>query len=144
MTEYRRPFLQPEHRRPTLTWPRQIPIGGEPRDVHEIVEAYSKWLQASSSVPKLFINADPGIVLIGPQREFARVRQAYLDKCDVFAAQFDRVHDSAKSLDIALLLQALQADLARTLGYTDAPGKIRYGQAAFYAEHCQNLFVESV
>jgi len=73
MDRYRARFREPgESRRPTLTWPRQLPIGGEPRDVHEIVEAYSKWLQASSSVPKLFINADPGIVLIGPQREFAR------------------------------------------------------------------------
>ena len=73
MTRYRARFTEPgESRRPTLTWPRQIPIGGEPRDVHEIVEAYSKWLQGSDTVPKLFINADPGIVLIGPQREFAR------------------------------------------------------------------------
>jgi haloalkane dehalogenase len=73
MARYRARFTEPgESRRPTLTWPRQIPIGGEPRDVHDIVEAYSKWLQASDSVPKLFINADPGIVLIGPQREFAR------------------------------------------------------------------------
>jgi haloalkane dehalogenase len=73
MTRYRARFTEPgESRRPTLSWPRQIPIGGEPRDVHEIVEAYSKWLQGSASLPKLFINADPGIVLIGPQREFAR------------------------------------------------------------------------
>ena len=73
MKRYGARFTEPgESRRPTLTWPRQIPIGGEPRDVHDIVEAYSQWLQASDSVPKLFINADPGIVLIGPQREFAR------------------------------------------------------------------------
>jgi len=73
MARYRARFTERgESRRPTLTWPRQIPIGGEPRDVHEIVEAYSKWLQASKSVPKLFINADPGIMLIGPHREFAR------------------------------------------------------------------------
>jgi len=73
MDRYHARFTEPgESRRPTLTWPRQLPIGGEPRDVHEIVEAYSKWLQASDSVPKLLINADPGIVLIGPQREFAR------------------------------------------------------------------------
>ena len=73
MNRYRARFTEPgESRRPTLTWPRQIPIGGEPKDVHEIVDAYSKWLQTSGSLPKLFINADPGIVLIGPQREFAR------------------------------------------------------------------------
>jgi haloalkane dehalogenase len=73
MNRYRARFAEPgESRRPTLTWPRQIPIGGEPRDVHDIAEAYSKWLKASDSLPKLFVNADPGIVLIGRQREFAR------------------------------------------------------------------------
>ena len=73
MKRYRARFTESgESRRPTLTWPRQIPIAGEPRDVHEIVEAYSKWLQANDALPKLFINADPGIVLIGRQREFAR------------------------------------------------------------------------
>jgi len=73
LNRYRARFTEPgESRRPTLTWPRQIPIGGEPKDVHEISAAYSRWLQASDSPPKLFINADPGSILIGPQREFAR------------------------------------------------------------------------
>ena len=74
MSRYRARFTEPgESRRPTLTWPRQIPIGGEPREVHEIVEAYSKWLQSSDSAPKLFIDADPGRRLDRvPQREFAR------------------------------------------------------------------------
>jgi len=73
MSRYRARFTEPgESRRPTLTWPRQIPIGGEPKDVHAIVQTYSKWLESSTSLPKLFVNADPGIVLIGPQREFAR------------------------------------------------------------------------
>ncbi len=72
MAEYRRPFTTPgEDRRPTLTWPRQIPIEGEPADVHEIVQSYADWL-STSPVPKLFINADPGAILIGDQREFAR------------------------------------------------------------------------
>jgi haloalkane dehalogenase len=72
MAEYRRPFANPgEDRRPTLTWPRQIPISGEPADVVEIVQSYADWLSASD-VPKLFINADPGTILIGPQREFCR------------------------------------------------------------------------
>jgi haloalkane dehalogenase len=72
MTVYRRPYLEPgESRRPTLTWPREIPINGEPADVVAIVDAYSQWL-ASSDVPKLFINADPGAILTGPQREFCR------------------------------------------------------------------------
>ena len=58
MARYRARYVEPgESRRPTLTWPRQIPIGGEPKDVHEIADAYSKWLQASDSIPKLFILA---------------------------------------------------------------------------------------
>jgi haloalkane dehalogenase len=72
MNEYRRPFGEPgEGRRPTLTWPRQIPIDGEPADVVEIVQSYADWL-SESDVPKLFINAEPGTILTGPQREFAR------------------------------------------------------------------------
>jgi haloalkane dehalogenase len=72
MNEYRRAFTNPgEDRRPTLTWPRQIPIEGEPADVVEIVQAYADWL-AASDVPKLFVNADPGTILTGPQREFVR------------------------------------------------------------------------
>ena len=69
--EYRKPFVEPQHRRPTLTWPRQIPIDGEPADVVEIVQSYADWL-SESAIPKLFINADPGAILTGPQRDFAR------------------------------------------------------------------------
>jgi len=72
MNVYRRPYLnEGEDRRPTLTWPRQIPIEGEPEDVCQVVEDYSKWLE-SSDVPKLFVNADPGSILVGRQREFCR------------------------------------------------------------------------
>jgi haloalkane dehalogenase len=71
MAEYRKPFLVREDRWPTLTWPRQIPIAGEPADVVEIVAAYAKWM-AENDVPKLFVNADPGAILIGPVREFCR------------------------------------------------------------------------
>ena len=72
MAEYRRPFLDPgEDRRPTLTWPREIPIEGEPPDVTKIVAAYAAWL-AASDVPKLFINAEPGSILTGRQREACR------------------------------------------------------------------------
>jgi haloalkane dehalogenase len=71
MTEYRRPFLNREDRWPTLTWPRQIPIAGEPADVVEIAAAYSRWMSLNE-MPKLFINADPGAILIGPTREFCR------------------------------------------------------------------------
>jgi len=72
MAVYRRPFLEPgESRRPTLTWPRQIPLDGEPEDVAAIVEQYAVWL-AETDVPKLFINAEPGAILVGRQREFCR------------------------------------------------------------------------
>ena len=70
MAVYLRPFTTPgEDRRPTLTWPREIPISGEPEDVVEIVRAYSEWL-AASDVAKLFIDAEPGAILTGPQRDF--------------------------------------------------------------------------
>jgi haloalkane dehalogenase len=72
MAEYRRPFAKAgEDRRPTLTWPRQIPIEGEPADVVAVVEDYGRWL-AASPVPKLFINADPGSILVGRQRDICR------------------------------------------------------------------------
>ena len=72
MEVYRRPFKNPgEERRPTLTWPRQIPIEGEPAEVVELVQSYADWL-SKSDMPKLFINAEPGAILIGPQREFCR------------------------------------------------------------------------
>lgn len=69
---YRAPYRQAgERRRPMLDWPRQLPIEGEPADVVGIVEAYGQWL-ASSPVPKLFVNAEPGSILVGAQREFCR------------------------------------------------------------------------
>lgn len=72
MAVYRWPFAEAgEDRRPTLSWPRQIPIDGEPADVVEIVQSYADWLSASK-IPKLFINAAPGAILIGAQREFCR------------------------------------------------------------------------
>jgi haloalkane dehalogenase len=72
MAVYRRPYLEPgESRRPTLTWPRQIPIDGEPADVVAIVDDYARWL-ATSGVPKLFVNAEPGTILTGAPREFCR------------------------------------------------------------------------
>jgi haloalkane dehalogenase len=72
MAVYRKPYVEPgEARRPMLTWPRQIPIDGEPADVTAIVKAYSEWLEGSS-IPKLFVNAEPGAILIGAQREFCR------------------------------------------------------------------------
>jgi haloalkane dehalogenase len=72
MAAYREPFREPgEGRRPTLSWPRQLPIDGEPSDVVKIVEDYGSWL-STSPVPKLFINAEPGVILTGRAREFCR------------------------------------------------------------------------
>jgi haloalkane dehalogenase len=72
MDEYRRPFREPgEGRRPTLTWPRQIPIDGEPADVVAIVESYLAWL-TTTPTPKLFIDADPGALIAGPLRDLCR------------------------------------------------------------------------
>lgn len=72
MAVYRRPFLnEGEDRRPTLTWPRQIPLGGEPEDVADIAKDYAHWM-AENELPKLFVNADPGAILLGAQREFCR------------------------------------------------------------------------
>ena len=72
MEVYRRRYTEPgESRRPTLSWPREIPIEGEPPDVVAIVEEYARWL-SETPTPKLFVNAEPGAILTGPQREFCR------------------------------------------------------------------------
>ena len=71
MNAYRAPFDNPDNRQPTLNWPRQIPIEGEPAHMVELVEAYGAFM-AGSDIPKLFINADPGSILVGKQREFCR------------------------------------------------------------------------
>ena len=72
MAAYRAPFVEPgESRRPMLTWPREIPLNGEPADVHAVVQDYANWL-ASSSTPKLFIDGDPGFILAGAARDFCR------------------------------------------------------------------------
>ena len=72
LAEYRRPFLEPgEGRRPTLTWPREIPFDGEPADVHDIVAAYAEWL-AASPVPKLLVDVTEGDTLTGELLDFAR------------------------------------------------------------------------
>jgi haloalkane dehalogenase len=72
MEMYRKPYSkQGEDRRPMLSWPREIPIEGSPENVVKIVSKYSEWLK-KSSLKKLFINADPGSILLGKQREFCR------------------------------------------------------------------------
>jgi haloalkane dehalogenase len=74
MTAYRAPFQNREARLPTLVWPRELPIDGAPADVVEIVERYGGWL-SESTLPKLFINADPGAMLVGQPRLLPRLAQ---------------------------------------------------------------------
>jgi haloalkane dehalogenase len=72
LAEYRRPFTQSRlDRWPTLAWPREIPIDGEPASVVTLVAAYAEWM-AQNGIPKLFVNAEPGAILVGSQREFCR------------------------------------------------------------------------
>ncbi len=100
MEAYRQPFAAAgESRRPTLTWPRQIPIGGEPREVVERVEAYDRWLERSD-VPKLFINAEPGSILTGAQRDYVRT-WPNLDEVTVRGSHFVQ-EDSPKEIGQAI------------------------------------------
>jgi haloalkane dehalogenase len=72
MTVYRRPYLNPgEDRRPTLTFPRELAVDGSPEHMVEIIEDYGRWM-ATSNFPKLFINGEPGAILVGGMREFCR------------------------------------------------------------------------
>ncbi|MGH7915921.1 MAG: haloalkane dehalogenase [Candidatus Binataceae bacterium] len=100
MAAYRRPYLEPgESRRPTLTWPRQIPIEGEPADVTAIVKTYGEWL-SHATAPKLFINAEPGSILTGAQREFCRTwpNQRELTVKGIHFIQEDSPHEIGAAL----------------------------------------------
>ena len=66
MNAYREPFLEPSHRLPTLTWPRELPIDGEPADVVELVDSYDRWLASSEDVPKLLLTFEPGAIMSEP------------------------------------------------------------------------------
>lgn len=72
MRHYRAPFMTPHDRQPTLNWPRLLPISGEPPEMVELVTSYGQWLASEQELPKLFINAEPGSILVGRQREFCR------------------------------------------------------------------------
>jgi len=100
MAEYRRPFLSPgADRRPTLTWPRQIPLDGEPEDVVQIVEAYARYFSASD-LPKLLVSAEPGAILIGEQLKFCR---AWRNQTEVTVAGSHFIQeDSAEEIGSAL------------------------------------------
>lgn len=109
MAAYRRPFAEPgEGRRPTLTWPREIPVEGEPADVVAIVRAYADWL-ATSDVPKLFIKAEPGGILAN-DADLAVVRR-FPAQTEVTVAGIHYVQeDSPDEIGRAI------ADWMRTLG----------------------------
>jgi haloalkane dehalogenase len=72
MEAYRAPYRDRDRRLPTLVWPRELPIEGEPADVVAIVDENAKWLVASKDLPKLFINGDPGVTISGRIRDFCR------------------------------------------------------------------------
>jgi haloalkane dehalogenase len=72
MDRYRAPYPTADDRQPLLNWPRQIPIDGEPQNMVELVSAYGEWMAANADLPKLFINAEPGSILVGRQREYCR------------------------------------------------------------------------
>jgi haloalkane dehalogenase len=96
---YRAPFRSPADRWPTLEWPRQIPIENVPPRVHDVVAGYGQWL-AHSDVPKLFLNADPGSILVGRQRGVVR-RWPALTEVTVPGAHFvpeDSPHEIGRAL----------------------------------------------
>lgn len=72
MQHYRAPFSTPDDRQPTLNWPRQIPIDGEPEEMVTLVSSYAEWMHNNEDLPKLFINAEPGSILTGKPRDFCR------------------------------------------------------------------------
>jgi haloalkane dehalogenase len=106
MEAYRAPFAEGgETRRPMLTWPREIPIEGQPADVHAVVESYAADL-AQSDVPKLFVNADPGSILTGRPRQYCRTWKNQ-EEVTVKGAHFIQ-EDSPKEIG-----QAIRAFLQR-------------------------------
>jgi haloalkane dehalogenase len=100
MEGYRIPFREPgEGRRPTLAWPRELPIDSEPADVVEIVSGSAEWL-SKTMIPKLFINGEPGSILTGTQREFCRTwpRQREVTVQGIHFLQEDSPHEIGRAL----------------------------------------------
>ncbi len=109
MDHYRRPFVDPgEDRRPTLSWPRNIPIDGEPAEVVALVNEYRGWLE-ESDVPKLFVNAEPGAILTGRIREYVRSwpNQAEITVPGVHFIQEDSPHEIGSA--VAQFVRRLRA-----------------------------------
>jgi haloalkane dehalogenase len=94
MDAYRAPFTEPESRLPTLVWPRELPIEGEPADVTEIVEKYAAWIR-DSPVPKLFVNGEPGSIIRERARSFCRTwrNQAEVTVKGIHFLQEDSPHE---------------------------------------------------
>ena len=100
MEIYRKPYLEPgEDRRPTLTWPRELPLGGEPADVHNIVASYAQWLR-TTNVPKLLIVGEPGGLLRGDPLEFCRTfqNQTEISVPGIHFLQEDSPHEIGKAI----------------------------------------------
>lgn len=108
MARYRAPFVREEDRQTTLNWPRQIPIAGEPPNIVALVQQYADWLK-HSPIPKLFINAEPGSILVGAQREFCRAwpNQTEVTVNGVHFIQEDSADDIGKA--VAIWLKAIDA-----------------------------------
>lgn len=99
MDRYRAPFVDPASRKPTLEWAREQPIGGEPADVHAIVEAYGAFM-ASTPIPKLFVNAEPGSLVTGDARAFCRTWPAQREA--TVAGLLNIPEDSPHEIGVAL------------------------------------------
>jgi haloalkane dehalogenase len=100
MDVYRAPYREPgESRRPTLTWPRQLPLAGQPADVIEAIEANAEFMQ-SAPFPKLFINAEPGAILVGRSRDFCRTwpNQKEITLPGIHFLQEDCPHEIGRAL----------------------------------------------
>jgi haloalkane dehalogenase len=108
METYRSPFREREARHPTLAWARELPIDGSPADVVAEVEAYGAWL-ARSTVPKLFINAEPGALLTGRARTFCRT---WLNQTEITVQGIHYVQEDSPR-EIGLALRRFVSDLRR-------------------------------
>jgi haloalkane dehalogenase len=106
MDAYRKPFLRREARMPTLVWPRELPIEGEPADVIAIVERYGAWL-SRSQIPKLFINAEPGSLVMGRLRDLCR---SWPNQREVTVQGFHFIQEDAPS-EIGAALRAFMESL---------------------------------
>ena len=115
MEAYRAPFKTREARLPTLVWPREIPIDGDPADVAEIVEQYGQWLSVSR-IPKLLISAEPGALLTGRALAFCRT---WPNQQEVSVKGIHYIQEDAPN-EIGLALQAFVCDLAKRRGVSAA------------------------